>query len=455
MSCSIHTGNVNNSILEAEPEAKKTKLIHPKRSYICKSILEIPAHIDCLISKMSLEQIEAKGEFPDLKDIVGKVKALKFDELEGGPVELAEHISCKLYYLDAQKIVLIKAPSKVVLDNSKLTKQRPLEHLEGSQRKLRPLIGVTQSGQILDLIQLSSNTEASEQIDGAQIQKRIDFEEKFYSSFPKDHHTTPLPTTLCLLRETENKTQEQIGKFKLIQKRESADLMQFLKNTPDLDFGDALRIARDLVHALYICQNEMGIVVADIKTPNVLINVEEMKGRLCDFGLSYFLEGSNLDSGFAGTPYLFPPEYIIAYLKKSQFDRDFKAHPEVKEKVFFARDVWDIGCLFSHLLFHKKVQCIYYPKAGNEDYDLFWNFFNKLMNADPINNDDFNQFFRRSKNPPFSPQQISDITSIDDRYKEVRKEVLDLVTQMFSLDIRKRPTAEALMNQFDVWVKNL
>lgn len=436
--------NFDESKTDSQEPLEKRSKVKSSKVYSYRPILDVTTRIGCLVSNMTLDAIEKTGEFPNIKNIVCRVRALNFDELKDGPIDLLGATSCKLYFLASQKIVIIKAPSKVVAEKGNIRIKRPMEEIEGTQRKLRPLIGVSQNGTLLNLLQLSTNTTSTGAMPTSEIQRSLNFEDHIYSKFPKDHDTVPLPITLCLFREKENGSPSQLRKLKLIQRREDMDLFQLLHQKIPLNFMDALKIARDLLLALIMCHERMGIVVADIKSENVLINLDNKSGRLTDFGLSYFANEANAPTAFRGTLEMMPKEVFMDYLN---FRRDPTKKETFPPEKSFARDLWSIGIVLSQLLFRTKPKCCYNLNI-HYDHQLFTTFHRTLLLGSP---DELlsNQFFNRFSLPPFSASQISIITSVDDQYNGNRIKAMDLISSMVAPDHTKRPTAQNLWRQVE------
>tara|TARA_B100001175_G_C19504376_1_gene640001 strand:+ start:1403 stop:2854 length:1452 start_codon:yes stop_codon:yes gene_type:complete len=107
-----------------------------------------------------------------------------------------------------------------------------------------------------------------------------------------------------------------------------------------------------------------NIIHRDIKPSNILIT-KEGHIKICDFGISKFLDYSKITSTRIGTPYFMSPEQM-----SSQY-YDYKI------------DVWGIGCVLFYLLYNK------YPFNGRDMNELKKNIQRKNPFSKNNNSHDF------------------------------------------------------------------
>lgn len=105
----------------------------------------------------------------------------------------------------------------------------------------------------------------------------------------------------------------------------SLNLKDFLAQNPSLSVellrrcNSQNKIKRNIILEIAKCVqfcHAHGVLHKDIKLENIMIN-QQGEVRLIDFGYSEFMsEESSPQTRFCGTPYYFPPEFILKRNKK-------------------------------------------------------------------------------------------------------------------------------------------
>ena len=157
---------------------------------------------------------------------------------------------------------------------------------------------------------------------------------------------------------------------------------------------DAARIMKQLLSAVNFLHSK-NIVHRDLKPENIMLTSKPVNNKfeikIIDFGTAKIFDPRYKMSEFIGTSYYIAPEVL-------------------KENYNEKCDVWSCGVILYILL------CGYPPFNGNSNLDIF----HHIKNSQPI----------------FMGDEWSDIT----------KEGIELIKQMLTRNIQKRPSAETCLN---------
>jgi hypothetical protein len=440
------------TIVESSSKPNKSaKLV--KTNYRCTPILDLNNRIESIRFNATKELLDQRRrEFPDITHLSAQILTLDFNKLVAGPFNVPSS-PCKLYYLSEQRVVLIKAPNKF---SAECERVRPLQEMEGTQHRLRPILGIKDDGTFLDLIQLSSKIHSKGKIDPSTIQKMIDFEVKFYTGLPSNHDTIPIPITLCLLSSGIEENPNQ--KMKIIQKRESLDLLEAINKKTNFPRASLLTIARDLSQAVDYC-HDLGIVVADIKTENILIDLKTLKARLTDFGMSFPVTEATTENLLRGTNLTYAPEVVGDFYTNnaslaSITDRQ-RVFPQDSKRIF-ARDIWSLGHVLFHLFFSKVPNCSYILNAMHEhdDQSFYKKLFIKIL-TNKASVDEFISFMERYNQAPLTEEQKCNILKSNPADEAILKKVFPILEKMLNFDPMKRPNAKSLIAEFNALIDQL
>lgn len=424
------------------------KVLKP-HDYTCIPILDVATRLECLVAKyFEWQLVERRVEFPGIQNISDKVSALNFDELREGPFTLPEPLACKLYYLEKQKIVLIKAPSKELDVDGQKCKVRPLHMEEGAQHRLRPIIGISSNGDILDLIQLTSSIDKINRVPKNMVESAINFEAKFYSSLPPDHDTIPLPITLCLLKK---ESSSSISRLKIIQKRESLDLLKLMKQEILLKFSDKLKIARDIIQAIDYCHNTLNIVFADLKPENILVDLANKKARLTDFGLAFPVGETTTINLLNGTEQTSAPEILADFYSNGASLKQMNQHFPQDPRRVYSRDVWSLGVILSVFLLGSFPNCTYILTQGNHEAQLYRKLSQKILRG-LASAEDVEQLMSKFRQQPFTEEYKKITLEMNPIFQNKLKKLFELITKMLSFDPLLRPNTTELLAEFNTLI---
>ena len=157
---------------------------------------------------------------------------------------------------------------------------------------------------------------------------------------------------------------------------------------------DAARIMKQLLSAVNFLHSK-NIVHRDLKPENIMLTSKPVDNKfeikIIDFGTAKIFDPRYKMSEFIGTSYYIAPEVL-------------KEH--YNEKC----DIWSCGVILYILL------CGYPPFNGNSNLDIF----HHIKNSQPI--------------------------FIGDEWSDITKEGIELIKQMLTRNIQKRPSAETCLN---------
>lgn len=146
------------------------------------------------------------------------------------------------------------------------------------------------------------------------------------------------------------------GRICMVTEKMDTDLLQYVKNHGKLTEKSAKKVFIALSNAIKVC-HQIGIMHRDIKPDNILLNIDSNGGisdiKLCDFGLSCYLDKRSSSSDFCGTLSYISPEMLMF---NSLYD----------ERI----DLWGLGQILHFILLGRK------PFNGRSDREKI----NKLMN---------------------------------------------------------------------------
>ncbi|KAL9357202.1 hypothetical protein Peur_050455 [Populus x canadensis] len=208
-------------------------------------------------------------------------------------------------------------------------------------------------------------------------------------------------------------------------------IFEYVKNTdfkvlyPTLSDFDTRYYIYELLKALDYCHSQ-GIMHRDVKPHNVMIDHEQRKLRLIDWGLAEFYHPGKEYNVRVASRYFKGPELLV----------DLQDYD-------YSLDLWSLGCMFAGMIFRKEP--FFY---GHDNYDQL------VKIAKVLGTDDLNAYlnkYRIELDPRLaalvgrhSRKPWSKFTNADNQHLAV-PEAVDFLDKLLRYDHLERPTAKEAM----------
>ncbi|PNT36756.1 hypothetical protein POPTR_005G146000v4 [Populus trichocarpa] len=208
-------------------------------------------------------------------------------------------------------------------------------------------------------------------------------------------------------------------------------IFEYVKNTdfkvlyPTLSDFDTRYYIYELLKALDYCHSQ-GIMHRDVKPHNVMIDHEQRKLRLIDWGLAEFYHPGKEYNVRVASRYFKGPELLV----------DLQDYD-------YSLDLWSLGCMFAGMIFRKEP--FFY---GHDNYDQL------VKIAKVLGTDDLNAYlnkYRIELDPHLaalvgrhSRKPWSKFTNVDNQHLAV-PEAVDFLDKLLRYDHLERPTAKEAM----------
>ncbi|KAK4774426.1 hypothetical protein SAY86_009361 [Trapa natans] len=208
-------------------------------------------------------------------------------------------------------------------------------------------------------------------------------------------------------------------------------IFEYVNNTdfkvlyPTLSDYDIRYYIYELLKALDYCHSQ-GIMHRDVKPHNVMIDHEQRKLRLIDWGLAEFYHPGKEYNVRVASRYFKGPELLV----------DLQDYD-------YSLDLWSLGCMFAGMIFRKEP--FFY---GHDNYDQL------VKIAKVLGTDELNAYlskYRIDLDPHLaalvgrhSRKPWSKFINVDNRHLAV-SEAVDFVDKLLRYDHQERPTAKEAM----------
>ncbi|KAG6774068.1 hypothetical protein POTOM_021417 [Populus tomentosa] len=208
-------------------------------------------------------------------------------------------------------------------------------------------------------------------------------------------------------------------------------IFEHVKNTdfkvlyPTLSDFDTRYYIYELLKALDYCHSQ-GIMHRDVKPHNVMIDHEQRKLRLIDWGLAEFYHPGKEYNVRVASRYFKGPELLV----------DLQDYD-------YSLDLWSLGCMFAGMIFRKEP--FFY---GHDNYDQL------VKIAKVLGTDELNAYlnkYRIELDPHLaalvgrhSRKPWSKFTNVDNQHLAV-PEAVDFLDKLLRYDHLERPTAKEAM----------
>ena len=100
----------------------------------------------------------------------------------------------------------------------------------------------------------------------------------------------------------------------MVTEKMDIDLLQYVNTRGKLSEKDAKNVFVALANVIKYC-HQIGIMHRDIKPENILLNIDSSGGitdfKLCDFGLSCYVDKKSSNTEFCGTLSYISPEMLM------------------------------------------------------------------------------------------------------------------------------------------------
>ncbi|KAB2626554.1 casein kinase II subunit alpha-like [Pyrus ussuriensis x Pyrus communis] len=208
-------------------------------------------------------------------------------------------------------------------------------------------------------------------------------------------------------------------------------IFEYVNNTdfkvlyPTLSDFDIRYYIYELLKALDYCHSQ-GIMHRDVKPHNVMIDHEQRKLRLIDWGLAEFYHPEKEYNVRVASRYFKGPELLV----------DLQDYD-------YSLDLWSLGCMFAGMIFRKEP--FFY---GHDNYDQL------VKIAKVLGTDELNAYlhkYRIELDPHLaalvgrhSRKPWTKFINVDNQHLAV-PEALDFVDKLLHYDHQERPTAKEAM----------
>ncbi|XP_010907397.3 casein kinase II subunit alpha isoform X1 [Elaeis guineensis] len=208
-------------------------------------------------------------------------------------------------------------------------------------------------------------------------------------------------------------------------------IFEYVNNTdfkvlyPTLTDYDIRYYIYELLKALDYCHSQ-GIMHRDVKPHNVMIDHEQRKLRLIDWGLAEFYHPGKEYNVRVASRYFKGPELLV----------DLQDYD-------YSLDIWSLGCMFAGMIFRKEP--FFY---GHDNYDQL------VKIAKVLGTDELNAYlnkYRIELDPHLealvgrhSRKPWSKFINVDNQHLAV-PEAVDFVDKLLRYDHQERPTAKEAM----------
>ncbi|XP_062101833.1 casein kinase II subunit alpha-2-like [Humulus lupulus] len=204
---------------------------------------------------------------------------------------------------------------------------------------------------------------------------------------------------------------------------------------PTLSDFDIRYYIYELLKALDYCHSQ-GIMHRDVKPHNVMIDHEQRKLRLIDWGLAEFYHPGKEYNVRVASRYFKGPELLV----------DLQDYD-------YSLDMWSLGCMFAGMIFRKEP--FFY---GHDNYDQL------VKIAKVLGTDELNAYltkYRIELDPHLaalvgrhSRKPWSKFMNVDNHHLAV-PEAIDFVDNLLRYDHQERPTAkEAMAHPYFLPIRN-
>ncbi|XP_026455648.1 casein kinase II subunit alpha-like [Papaver somniferum] len=208
-------------------------------------------------------------------------------------------------------------------------------------------------------------------------------------------------------------------------------VFEYVNNTdfkvlyPKLTDFDTRYYIHELLKALEFCHSQ-GIMHRDVKPHNVMIDHEQRKLRLIDWGLAEFYHPGKEYNVRVASRYFKGPELLV----------DLQDYD-------YSLDLWSLGCMFAGMIFRKEP--FFY---GHDNYDQL------VKIAKVLGTDDLNAYlnkYRLQLDPHLeamvgrhSRKPWTKFVNADNQHLAV-PEAIDFLDKLLRYDHQERPTAKEAM----------
>ncbi|WZZ82834.1 hypothetical protein YC2023_103406 [Brassica napus] len=185
---------------------------------------------------------------------------------------------------------------------------------------------------------------------------------------------------------------------------------------PTLSDYDVRYYIYELLKALDFCHSR-GIMHRDVKPHNVMIDHEQRKLRLIDWGLAEFYHPGKEYNVRVASRYFKGPELLV----------DLQDYD-------YSLDLWSLGCMFAGMIFRKEP--FFY---GHDNYDQLVKIAKVSSNKSVLGTDELNTYLNR-----YRIELDPNLASLVGRYLSINSAV-DFVDKLLKYDHQERPTAKEAM----------
>ncbi|XP_075501378.1 casein kinase II subunit alpha-4, chloroplastic isoform X4 [Primulina tabacum] len=244
----------------------------------------------------------------------------------------------------------------------------------------------------------------------------------------------------CFFWSMEMNILEDLQSYLLVQIKREIKILQnlcdFKMLYPTLSDFDIRYYIYELLKALDYCHSQ-GIMHRDVKPHNVMIDHEQRKLRLIDWGLAEFYHPGKEYNVRVASRYFKGPELLV----------DLQDYD-------YSLDLWSLGCMFAGMIFRKEP--FFY---GHDNYDQL------VKIAKVLGTDDLNAYlnkYRLELDPNLaalvgrhSRKPWTRFINSDNQHLAV-PDAIDFVDKLLRYDHQERPTAkEAMAHPYFYPIRNV